>query len=79
MCPFWVTTSSLSRLNIYYLHGTEPINRLKVVWLHEIGHGLGLDHVTVLHRVMYKSASAAYFDGVTALTSDEISGINHLY
>jgi len=71
--------SSVSvKSNDYYLGGAS-VTRMKVVWLHEIGHGLGLDHVGTVKRVMYKSASDAYNAGVTALTDDEISGINKLY
>ena len=76
--PFNVTTSAEIRLNDYYLQGA-PVARLKVVWLHEIGHGLGLAHVSTVARVMYTSATAAYNAGVRSLTSDEINGINALY
>lgn len=69
-----VTISS----NDYYMKGAAA-TRMKMVWLHEIGHGLGLDHVSTVKRVMYKSSSDAYNAGVTALTDDEISGINKLY
>lgn len=73
------TTSAHSILNTYYLSGA-PVARLKVVWLHELGHGLGLNHVSGTNRVMYTSASTAYTSGgVRSLTSDEISGINALY
>lgn len=52
----------------------------KVVWLHELGHGWGLGHVSSVKRVMYTSASKAYSSGgVRALTTDEIAGINALY
>jgi predicted Zn-dependent protease len=78
-CLFGTTTAVQARLNQYYLSGSEPVTRLKVVWAHEIGHGLGLDHVSTVARVMYTSASAAYNAGVTGLTSDEINGINALY
>lgn len=73
-----VTLSAHSVLNTHYLAGA-PVARLKVVWLHELGHGLGLGHVTPAARVMQKSASAAYSAGVRTLTSDEVSGVNHLY
>lgn len=76
--PFGVTTSAQIRLNDYYLQNA-PVARLKVVWLHEIGHGLGLDHVSTVARVMYTSATSAYNAGVRNLTSDEINGINALY
>lgn len=78
-CWFGSTTAASIRANQYYLSGSEPLNRLKVVWAHEIGHALGLDHVTTIARVMYTSASSAYFAGVTGLTFDEINGINALY
>jgi hypothetical protein len=78
-CPFGSTNSATVRINQYYLAGLEPATRLKVVWQHEIGHALGLDHVTTRARVMYTSASSAYSAGVTGLTSDEVTGINALY
>lgn len=68
-----------SRLNMTYLDGASTA-RKKVVWLHELGHGLGLGHVSSIARVMYTSASDAYYSGgVRTLTSDEISGINSWY
>ena len=78
-CFFGATNAAQIRVNQYYLSGIEPITRLKVVWAHEIGHALGLGHVTPVARVMYSSASAAYNNGVTGLTFDEIYGINALY
>lgn len=77
--PFGITTACSMEANQWYLSGTEPVTQLKVVWAHEMGHCLGLNHVTGIHHVMYSSASGAYMDGVTGLTSDEISGINSLY
>lgn len=80
VCPFGNTTSSQARINQYYLFGTsDQEGRIRVVWLHEIGHGLGLHHVTSSSRVMYTSASQAFFNGVRNLTSDEVAGINSLY
>ena len=78
-CVLGNTLSVDAKLNMYYLSGTEPITRLKVVWAHELGHGFGLNHVSNDKRVMYTSPSTAYNNGVTGLTSDEISGINSLY
>ena len=71
-------TSANSKLNSYYLSGAGWI-RDSVVWAHELGHALGLGHVAGLHHVMYKSASAAFDDGVTGLTADEVNGINYIY
>lgn len=73
------TTACNMRVNQYYLSGSEPTARLKVVWAHEAGHCLGLNHVAESNRVMYSSASRAYFNGVRGLTADEINGINALY
>jgi len=72
------TTSAHSFLNTHYLAG-KPVAQLKVVWLHELGHGLGLDHVSGVKHVMYKSASTAYGAGVRNLTADEVSGLNSIY
>lgn len=72
------TYSSHTTVNNSYL-SSAPTARIKVVWLHEIGHGLGLHHVTGGH-VMNESASNAYTAyGVRNLTADEVSGINRLY
>lgn len=74
------THSAESKINTYYIpSGTAPA-RIKVIWLHELSHVLGLGHVSSVNRVMYTSASAAYTQGgVRNLTSDEVSGINSLY
>ena len=69
---------SSMRMNTHYA-GSRTATNKKVIWLHEIGHGLGLGHVSSAYRVMYKSASEAYSNGITSLTSDEKAGINALY
>ncbi len=70
-----------AKINMTYLPGTSStdVPRLKVVWLHELGHSIGLGHVSTVKRVMYTSASTAYSNGVRSLTSDEIAGVNALY
>ncbi len=70
--------SASSRLNNTFLSG-KPAAQIKVVWLHELSHVFGLNHVTSINRVMYTSASAAYHHGVRSLTSDEIAAYEHLY
>lgn len=48
---------------------------LATVALHELGHGLGLDHSDVTTAVMY-----AYYEGERReLTDDDISGIQSIY
>jgi hypothetical protein len=76
---FGATNSVVSTLNYHYLPNTTNATQLKVVWEHELGHALGLDHVSGKNHVMYSYATGAYLYGVTALTSDEINGINSLY
>lgn len=78
-CAFGKTSNCSMRMNQYYLNGTEPWQRHKVIWAHEMGHCLGLGHVSTVARVMYTSATAAYNAGVRSLTSDEINGINAIY
>lgn len=80
-CVLKKFNSADAKLNMYYLPGTSTtdVERLRVVWLHELGHGLSLGHVANNTAVMYTSASQAYFNGVRYLTSDEIAGINSVY
>ncbi len=70
--------SAQSMLNRYYL-GSAPVAQLKIVWMHELGHGLGINHVSNTVRVMHNPATAAYKAGVRYLTADDIAGINKLY
>lgn len=79
-CPFGLgITSATFKLNVAHLPSSTAALQLKVVWEHELGHSLGLDHVPQNTHVMYSYASAAYLNGVTGLTQDEINGINFLY
>jgi predicted Zn-dependent protease len=70
--------SAQSMLNRHYLAG-KSVAQLKVVWMHELGHGLGINHVSPTARVMHNPATGAYNAGVRNLTSDDIAGINNLY
>ncbi len=72
---YWATVE----INSYHLPSSSGLTRLKVVWEHELGHALGLNHVSSVARVMYSSASTAYANGVTGLTADDKNGINFLY
>lgn len=73
-----VISKVLCTMNEYYADSYSQ-NKIKVVWEHEFGHSLGLDHVSGVKHVMYQSASTAFKNGVTTLTKDEINGINKLY
>lgn len=78
-CPFSTTHNAQMRLSTFSLPGSTTPARLKITWAHEIGHVLGLSHVSRTDRVMYTAPGTAYVAGVRALTSDEINGINSLY
>ena len=78
VCGFGVTTNASSRVNSHYL-GSAANARVQVVWLHELGHAVGLNHVSSTARVMYSSATTAYNNGVRNLTNDEVNGVNSLY
>lgn len=63
-CAFGATSSSLARVNDYYnANVASNEGRIRVIWLHEIGHGLGLDHVSPIARVMHTPTSDAYNAG----------------
>ncbi len=72
------TQSAHSTVNRHYV-ASKTVANLKVIWLHELGHGLGLAHVGPVARVMHDPATGAYNAGVRNLTSDEIAGINKKY
>jgi len=76
--PVGRTISAHSTVNRHYVSGKTTAN-IKVIWLHELGHGLGLAHVTPVARVMHNPATGAYNAGVRNLTSDEVAGINKKY
>jgi len=67
----------LNNPNFSYLsRNISSLNKRKGVVAHEIGHAMGLQHVSYSYRLMYP-----YGDTVTvdACTSDELNGINALY
>jgi hypothetical protein len=76
--PTGRTISAHSTVDRHYVSGKTTVN-ITVIWLHELGHGLGLAHVTPVARVMHNPASGAYNAGVRNLTSDEVAGIDKKY
>lgn len=68
--------SSVIDANYTYLKASHyNLTKNKGVFAHEIGHALGLDHVSGSNKLMYDN------DGRTVYkpTSDEVNGVNHLY
>lgn len=79
-CLFGNTLNSQMQLNQYYISNTDPYYRIRLVWLHEMGHSLGLAHVSNAYRVMYSGGTGTvYSNGITTLTTDDKNGINALY
>lgn len=69
-------TDSTVEGNLWYLNkSTYNTDDVKGVWAHELGHALGLEHVSGKDKLMYEN------DGRTVYkpTSDEVNGINYLY
>lgn len=79
-CLLGWTNSSQMQLNQYYIADTLPGLRIRLVWLHEMGHSLGLAHVDNAYRVMYGGGTGVvYNNGIVSLTTDDKNGINALY
>ena len=73
-----ITYEAQCCLNNYWGENAST-DALRVVWLHEMGHALGLDHVSNNREVMYENAASVYSRGIYALTVDARNGINYLY
>lgn len=70
--------SATITMNRTYCDG-KTVGNLSVVYQHEIGHVLGLGHVSSPRAVMNNSASAAYQNGVRILSADELAGLKEIY
>jgi hypothetical protein len=79
-CPFGgATVWSNARLNTQTTP-SYPTEKKVTVWLHELGHALGLNHTGGLAAVMYECPACAYNNyGTVAPRPDDISGMNSLY
>lgn len=77
--PIGITIAAHSIANRHYLDAAS-LGRKKVIFLHELGHGLGLAHETKTTKlVMFTSGKTAYNHGVRSLRTDDINGINNKY
>jgi hypothetical protein len=78
-CPGGVTVSADSRVNTYYTNSYSAATR-KSVWVHEIGHGLGLNHSALANAVMNMCPPCVYNSyGTNTPITDDINGMNALY
>ena len=73
-CSGSTTTFANATLNPYYTNGFSYANK-KTVWVHELGHALGLNH-SGTYAIMYHCSTCT---GFTQPQSDDIAGINALY
>ena len=68
------TTYANATLNPYYVNSKTYASK-KTVWLHELGHALGLNH-SGSNTVMYMCPACT---GFSTPQADDINGINSLY
>lgn len=77
-CPFGNLFTSRVELNWYYGQSMS-YGQLRVVWAHELGHGVGLNHSGV-GNVMYSCARCTYNSyGRYNPAPDDIAGMNSIY
>lgn len=58
---------------------SSPVGKIRLVWLHELGHAWGLEHSKYVHSVMYPYVDQSYKSGAEYLTTDDVRGINSKY
>jgi hypothetical protein len=77
----WYSTSvdefdmAIDNANFTWVNGCAGSYSLQTVYLHEVGHALGLGHSSIVEAVMY-----AYYGGPRcSLHQDDIDGVSSLY
>lgn len=77
-CAFGNYLGANVTVNTHYL-GAYAANKKQAVWVHEFGHGLGLNHGPS-NAIMYTCAACVYNTyGYYYPVSDDITGMNTLY
>lgn len=61
------------------MNRSAPEAKVRLVWLHEFGHALGLEHTSNPDTVMYPNADISYSRGTNYLRADDVAGINRAY
>lgn len=78
-CSGSTTTAANSRVNTYYTNSFTVAKR-KAIWVHELGHGLGLGHSALANAIMNPCAACVYVSyGTNVPITDDINGMNSLY
>lgn len=76
--PYRITWARI-KMNTRWMTSGTSVAKKRLVWLHELGHALGLNHTNNSSTVMYFNADYSSFNGVQYLTRDDINGINAQY
>lgn len=77
--PPYRITWARTKMNTRWMTSGTSVAKKRLVWLHELGHALGLNHTNNASTVMYFNADYSSFNGVQYLTRDDINGINAQY
>ncbi|MEY2848616.1 MAG: hypothetical protein RI885_1281 [Actinomycetota bacterium] len=73
------STPGAAWINIYYTN-SYSVTKRKCVWIHEIGHVMGMAHSSVSNAIMNSVSTSNYNLGLSCqLVSDDTQGMNALY
>lgn len=70
---------TIVKLNHYYLESRDDSQSLQSTTAHEMGHALGLLHVTDMATLMYPTIDRYDVEGVYTPQDDDEDGINAIY